>query len=369
MSRTTTPLHNGITPAGSLTTIWTPPCPGGPMTTWDSNARKSLEDCMPTNYKNVYYDGNVGYYSPGICPSGYTSACSRYNRQQGPPLEPDETAVLCAPLSYTCDPDRGVSNAWHTQTADRPAPMIQVRWQASDISTLETHPLTPGLRPALQRKTSQGTGTPTATPTMTPAATTGGGQTTDKGSGDSARAMQGSTIAVVVIGSVLGVLILGMAILAFLRYGRRACFRRGKEPLSGPETSFHPALPSQEAGNQASQSYDGSINAEVGTPHTIYYSPSHIGQKPPIVGTEAQTVASPGRHDDIVTVASDHDAQPTQLFSSPVEMPAEGLQHRRPRVPPAEASATLPMDVPPGITGEQEGHRTSTLRWGTQWRQ
>ncbi|KAI6367967.1 hypothetical protein MCOR25_004756 [Pyricularia grisea] len=359
MSRTITSLHNGTTPAGLLTTIWTPPCPDGPMTTWDSNWTKSLKVCMPTNYKDIYYNGNVGYYSPGICPSGYTSACRRYNTHQGPPLEAEETAVLCAPSGYTCNPDQGVSNAWHTQTADKSAPMIQVRWQASDISTLETHPLTPGLRPTLQTRTSQGWTTPTAT--------TSPGHAPDTGS-DSARAMQGSTIAVIVIGSVLGVLILAMIILAFLRYSW-ACFRRGKEPVSGPEMSFHQAgSPSQGAGNQASHPYDGSRNAEAGAPHTTYYSPSHIGQKPPIVGTEAQAVASPDRHDDTVTVASDQDAQATQLFSSLFEMPADGLQ-QRPPAPPAEASASPPMDVPLGMTGGQEGHRTSTLRWGAQWRQ
>ncbi|TLS27788.1 hypothetical protein PpBr36_00378 [Pyricularia pennisetigena] len=360
MSRTTASLHDGTTPAGSLTTIWTPPCPGGPMTTWDSSANKSLESCMPTNYKDVYYYGNAGYYSPGICPSGYTSACRQYNTQQGPPLEPEETAVICAPLGFTCNPDQGVSNAWHTHTTDKRAPMIQVRWQLSDISTLETHPLTPGLRPVLQTETSQGS--------MTSTAAAGGGQAPGTGS-DSAQAMQGSTIALIVVGSVLGVLILGMAILVFLRHGRGACFRRGKNTVSNPEVSFRPAVSSQEAGGQeAVQSYHGSSNAEVATLHAIYYSPSHIGQKPPVVGTEAQAIAHPERHDDTVTAGLDHDAQLTRLFSSPLEMPSEGLQ-QRPSAPPTRASATPPMDVPPGITGGQEGHRTSTLRWGAQWRQ
>ncbi|EHA53915.1 hypothetical protein MGG_04770 [Pyricularia oryzae 70-15] len=357
MSVTISPLHNSTTPAGSLTTIWTPPCPGGPMTTWDSNANRSLEGCMPTNYKDLYYDGNVGYYSPGICPSGYTSACSRYNTQQGPPLEPEETAVMCAPSGYTCNPNQGVSNAWHSQTADNSAPMIQVRWQASDISTLETHPLTPGLRPASQTKTSQGTTTSTAT--------AGGGQAPDTGS-DSVRAMQGSTIAGIVIGSVLGVLVLGMAILVFLRHGCRACFCPGEKPTSGPEASLRPAASAHEIGSQAPQSYDGGSDAEDGTPHTIYYSPSHVGHKPPTVGTEAQAVASPERHDDMVTV---YDAQPIQLFSSPAEMPTESLQHQRPPDPAARASATPPVDVPPGMMGGREGQRTSILRWGAQWRQ
>ena len=51
-----------------LTSIWTPPCsPIIPFEYYDTTS------CAPPQYKSVWYDG--GYYSPAICPSGYTSGC------------------------------------------------------------------------------------------------------------------------------------------------------------------------------------------------------------------------------------------------------------------------------------------------------
>ncbi|PVH96175.1 hypothetical protein DM02DRAFT_659467 [Periconia macrospinosa] len=36
-----------------------------------------------------------GYYSPAICPAGYTVDCTRYDTDQGPPVKTGETAVIC----------------------------------------------------------------------------------------------------------------------------------------------------------------------------------------------------------------------------------------------------------------------------------
>ncbi|KAK7984364.1 hypothetical protein PG989_011766 [Apiospora arundinis] len=90
------------------------------------------------------------YYSPGICPSGYTPACSRptwgdalkpsslseswaqssYSSLFGPALTEGETATICIP-STRSKPKR------------RP-PWVQIRWAESDLPRLETHPLTSG---------------------------------------------------------------------------------------------------------------------------------------------------------------------------------------------------------------------------------
>ena len=49
----------------------------------------STAGCFPSNYQ----DARTNYYSPGICPAGYTSACTSLNV-----LETDtETVVTCCP--------------------------------------------------------------------------------------------------------------------------------------------------------------------------------------------------------------------------------------------------------------------------------
>ncbi|KAK3683682.1 hypothetical protein B0T22DRAFT_256677 [Podospora appendiculata] len=58
----------------------------------------SQSDCFPSGY-----DASPGsYYSPGVCPRGYTSACTRTAATEDTGTE---TAVVCCPggpVSYTC---------------------------------------------------------------------------------------------------------------------------------------------------------------------------------------------------------------------------------------------------------------------------
>jgi hypothetical protein len=49
----------------------------------------STDGCFPDNYG----DSRDNYYSPGICPAGYTSACSSFNSGGGT----TETVVTCCP--------------------------------------------------------------------------------------------------------------------------------------------------------------------------------------------------------------------------------------------------------------------------------
>jgi hypothetical protein len=96
--------------AGPLTTVATFPC--GPLTdaTWRSG-NKTLwrgtgsqtidPSCIPSGVGFFDTSAATGYglffFSPAICPSGYTVACSRWIDSQGPEPLPTETAMNCLP--------------------------------------------------------------------------------------------------------------------------------------------------------------------------------------------------------------------------------------------------------------------------------
>lgn len=68
-----------------LTTIWTPPCESIiPFEYFDTTS------CAPPEYESVWYDG--GYYSPAICPSGYTAGCAPTKT-----LRSGQTGAICVP--------------------------------------------------------------------------------------------------------------------------------------------------------------------------------------------------------------------------------------------------------------------------------
>ena len=89
-----------LLPAAALTTVWTPPCG---LDRWftEPNKDKILvpQSCRPPNwgayFTNVDGRGAGGYYSPAICPSGFTLGCSRFSSDQGPEPLPGETAYNC----------------------------------------------------------------------------------------------------------------------------------------------------------------------------------------------------------------------------------------------------------------------------------
>ncbi|KAI1073531.1 hypothetical protein F5B20DRAFT_501182 [Whalleya microplaca] len=152
------PIHDGTHPVDALTTIWTPgpgcyPLSTAPSLDINSFWTKNTE-CGPprwTDYIETYY------YSPAICPSGWTVGCERYTSIQGPHVEASETAMLCVPSGYSCTP--AAWNYYATNTAiENVQIMIQIRWAETDIPMLETHPLTPGLKP-LKPLATPGTGT------------------------------------------------------------------------------------------------------------------------------------------------------------------------------------------------------------------
>ena len=68
-----------------LSTIYTPPCsyPIG-FEAYDE------PDCAPPQYVSVWYDG--GYYSPAICPSGYSIGCEPTKT-----MKAGQTGGICVP--------------------------------------------------------------------------------------------------------------------------------------------------------------------------------------------------------------------------------------------------------------------------------
>ncbi|KAL8420244.1 hypothetical protein RB594_003140 [Gaeumannomyces avenae] len=196
--------HNGTPPAAALTTVWRPPCPGGPIS-WDRSRTvlprvEAFSPCLPEGWVTT------GYFSPAICPSGYVSACGRFDAAQGPPVEAGETAVLCGPPGFTCN----AKDAVYAKSDAFDAPMIQIRWRSSDISILQTHPLSP-----TSPVTAAG-GSQTATADTAASAADGG-----HGAGNG---LPPGAIAAIIVGSMVAVALVVLAGLLVCRH-RRA--RRG----------------------------------------------------------------------------------------------------------------------------------------------
>lgn len=140
--------HSGLEPDGPLQTIFTFPRDCSSSTrVWLVGSETT---CQPLTGV---------YYSPAICPDGWTAAYTRpVVGGSGPPEEPGETAMYCCPSGLNSAEGSGCGEGACVSTSilsyeaggfsiellmSRPA--IQIRWASSDLSILETHPLTPGL--------------------------------------------------------------------------------------------------------------------------------------------------------------------------------------------------------------------------------
>jgi hypothetical protein len=105
-----------MTNIGPLTTVYTPPASCTRSTGWyksfettvneagetdavyfDYRGPISIDECLPPGFNAETRD----YYSPGVCPSAYTSACSR----PGDFANPSLTKVICCP-SYESHANR-----------------------------------------------------------------------------------------------------------------------------------------------------------------------------------------------------------------------------------------------------------------------
>jgi len=84
-----------------LTTIWGPqgnPCYGHILAATST----SPESCIPPHFSQVMNNHGIwenGYYSPGICPWGYSIGCTPTGPSVlGKPIYPSETVGLCVPM-------------------------------------------------------------------------------------------------------------------------------------------------------------------------------------------------------------------------------------------------------------------------------
>ncbi|KAK8054987.1 hypothetical protein PG993_000214 [Apiospora rasikravindrae] len=158
--------------AGPLTTVFHTPefCATDRWTDIGTPALSS-SICMPPNFMQ-YFGNKAGMYSPAICPDGYTDGCTFPTALPsvedgtplyGGPLLAGETARLCCPTGYTCytgpqtapempysrcisaaRSSRTYVESHVTHTTRNMVYAIQVRWQESDLSILETDPTVPG---------------------------------------------------------------------------------------------------------------------------------------------------------------------------------------------------------------------------------
>ncbi|KAK4150090.1 hypothetical protein C8A00DRAFT_46442 [Chaetomidium leptoderma] len=162
-----TALHGGTTPLAALTSVFTPPCP----TSWLLTTTRSFSQypafpttgpasCDPPSWRTNIARAGFHYYSPAICPRGFVvgpnCGVTKTRTDEGfPAIAPGETAAYCVPIGLTCTTDitdfrggvwgfaREASTAGALVTV---GPAIQIRWVEADLSMLETHPLTPGLK-------------------------------------------------------------------------------------------------------------------------------------------------------------------------------------------------------------------------------
>ncbi|KAK7908446.1 hypothetical protein PG985_015749 [Apiospora marii] len=172
-------------PIAALTTVFTHSCSESWLLTttrapsqfppFPTGGPASCE--LPSWNDNIAAQG-IRYYSPAICPSGFfigpSCGVTKTRTQEGfPPVTAGETVAYCVPSDFTCTTDttdfRG--GVWGFATATAPgaqvtvAPAIQIRWRDSDLSILQTHPLTPGLLLVGDRTLPTSTGSPAASPT------------------------------------------------------------------------------------------------------------------------------------------------------------------------------------------------------------
>ena len=162
-----TALHGGTAPLAAITSVFTPPCP----TSWLLTTTKlpsqypafptvGPSSCDPPSWRTNIAKAGFLYYSPAICPRGFVvgpnCGVTKTRTDEGfPAIAPGETVAYCVPVGLTCTTDitdfrggvwgfaRDATGAGALVTV---GPAIQIRWVAADLTMLETHPLTPGLK-------------------------------------------------------------------------------------------------------------------------------------------------------------------------------------------------------------------------------
>lgn len=239
--------------AGPLTTVFTTPDFCGTVL-WTATDTPPLhsEICMPPKFHSLYVY-KYGFYSPGICPSGYSEGCAfptalatetLGTQMYGGPLLPGEEARMCCPSGYQCYTSGSQSESfWSNCISTKPltthwqwdygkntdvmtttealAYAVQVRWQTSDLSVLATDPTVPG-------STFDGP-VPTAVASVTAATGAPEGENTGGGS----RGISTGALTAIAITVPVGLLAFG--IVAFILWRRNYRKKHGKGDAAAME--------------------------------------------------------------------------------------------------------------------------------------
>ncbi|EON61225.1 hypothetical protein W97_00438 [Coniosporium apollinis CBS 100218] len=320
-------------PAGALTTAFRPT----PRYCETGQSRFSTRDCMPPNW-SAYWDGDVGYYSPAICPHSYTSAATRTSFDAGPAVQLWETAIICCPSGYSASSIQSYCYSWvYDQTAAvsstsstwSQAYAIQVRWQETDLPNLETDPLRPGRIPTHTRNSPSDTATPAGIATGG-ASATGTTFTTVQSSGFSKGALVGIVVAVAVV-------LLAVLAGAFLIFWRR---KRAKPAYHAPQQDLPEVMAPTPNGY-----YDPSKQSAYATSYPVatqYYGGGH-----PQPVQQQQQHAYPQNATPPIEMPTSPSA--TQMPTSPLAAPASvPVQHsRQPSAPSDVSSPPIPTLLSP----------------------
>ncbi|KAI0384634.1 hypothetical protein F5Y04DRAFT_277364 [Hypomontagnella monticulosa] len=255
-------------PLGPLTTTFTPPadCVASSALYWVRTSstfywlhgQPAQSSCFPDNY-SPYQDQ---YYSPGICPAGYTRACESVSTSGGVAT----TRATCCPqgnygcaptsssYSYAWGPTLGCQSVYRVdtttsfttvdgtprggETVGTPVSLrapgtimaYAVVIRNAETATTATEPITSGSGNSLQRPNSliaSETGAASSTPTTTEA------QPSDSSSDGNGSGINGGAAAGIAIGAAVGILLLGGAIVSlfwsrWVRKKRRAAEERAQ---------------------------------------------------------------------------------------------------------------------------------------------
>ncbi|EEU37187.1 uncharacterized protein NECHADRAFT_78398 [Fusarium vanettenii 77-13-4] len=146
-----------------LTTIWTIPggCPS-PVPLVDDNHTTLDSSCYPPDDWTIWE--SLGFYSPGICPRGYTSGCKVTDSAYGGTVRPTETAAICVPSSYSCS-DYLIYASSVSGNDTITVPAFQIRWAKSDLTAFETSRSTSSSATSTSSSSSTSHPHPTGLPT------------------------------------------------------------------------------------------------------------------------------------------------------------------------------------------------------------
>ncbi|OJD29861.1 cg16707-like protein [Diplodia corticola] len=303
--------------AGPLTTVFTTPdfCAAS---AWNDVGTPPLSSsiCMPPDGWTEYWNSRAGFFSPAICPKGYTRGCTiptdlATGMSLGGPLTASagETGHICCPTGYTCFPGDSLTEPWPYSKCQATAPTtyetsneatsvfltttsqlvyaIQVRWRESDLPQLETNPTVYGqIMTATATASAASRSTAAATATSTNPADggdDGGGGGGD--SGDGGRLSTGAQIGIIV-GAVAGVI--ALAVGAYLLWRRREDRKRHRLlSQTAPEEEMKPG--SNSSYRHISEDHQ---HQHLAVPHADTAGNSPVSPLSPAAGPPPSTAAT-----------------------------------------------------------------------------